>query len=64
MVQTAPNTLRNSIQAGFWGPFTASQRVFRALGNHHEFGYPYFQTHPHLHFQAGNSDPPTLAAFI
>ena len=31
MVQTAPNTLRNSIQAGFWGPFTASQRVFRVL---------------------------------
>lgn len=33
MVQTAPNTLRNSIQAGFWGPFTASQRVFRVLGS-------------------------------
>ena len=32
MVQTAPNTLRNSIQVGFWGPFTASQRVFRVLG--------------------------------
>ena len=31
MVQTAPNTLRNSIQAGFWGPFAASQRVFRVL---------------------------------
>lgn len=33
MVQTAPNTLRNSIQVGFWGLFAASQRVFRVLGS-------------------------------